>query len=82
MYYNIEILLLQSYPLEDIDKRRHCLIQESLADLYRFQLESRKAKNWYHKALDTVNGLLNGLMEANEYKYTLEIKGKCKIRTF
>ncbi|XP_013385421.1 TPR repeat-containing protein DDB_G0287407 isoform X2 [Lingula anatina] len=68
--------LYRNYPLSEEDQRLLCVIQESVADLYLYQLKKDMAETWYKKALKTQNEYKDEGLEVDDFAQALETKGR------
>ena len=75
--------LLQNYPLADDAQQLLCEVEESVANLYFYQLKKTDATRWYNKALQSVERLLEGLDHEDGQQVGMETRGMsdCCTRT-
>lgn len=70
-------LTYQLYPLEREYEDVMGEIEESLGNLYLYQLRQNEAAYWYHRALDAVSEIIDSsLGDAADLNKLMETKGK------
>ena len=79
MLYQCCVARFQNYPLETEQLKLVCTIEESLGNLYKFQLKKPEAFCWYRKALNSLQELLDELLDAEDERYFTESKGMGKL---
>ena len=64
------------YPLDREYEGVISHIEESLGNLYLFQLKQSEAAHWYHRALNAVSQLIDNSVEAGDITTLMETKGE------
>jgi hypothetical protein len=64
------------FPLAREYEEIMCEIEESLGNLYLYQLRQNEAGYWYHRALDAVSELIDRSFEAADIAKLMETKGR------